>query len=74
MTKTPAETMVDMARLAGEMVQAVVEQEAQVLHLVQAEVDALGNLVLSRSVKADPAASDAEAEAEIEAGFDNMPV
>ena len=70
MTKTPQETMIDMARLAGEMAEAIAEQEAQVLHLVQAEMDALGNLAMTPpkvlDVKTD--------EAEIEAGFDNMPV
>ena len=74
MTKTPAESMVQMAKLAvemaSEMVGAIAEQEAQVLHLVQAEMDALGNLVLTAHKATDPK----EIEAETEAGFDNMPV
>lgn len=70
MTKTPADAMVDMARLAGEMVQAVAEQEALALHMVQAEMEALGNLALHPQ-KHPPTPED---EAEVEAGFDNMPV
>ena len=46
------------------------EQEAQALHLVQAEIDALGALVLTPHKAGDAAAQ----EAETEAGFDNMPV
>jgi hypothetical protein len=70
MTKTPAESMVQMAKLAGDMVEAIAEQEAQVLHLVQAEMDVLGNLVLTAHKATDPK----EVDAEVEASFDNMPV
>ncbi len=70
MTKTPADSMVELARLAGGMVETIVQQEAQALHMVQAEMDALGNLVLTPRKSVDPKVLDAE----IEAGFDNMPV
>lgn len=70
MTRTPADGMVQLAKLAGAMVGALAEQEAQALHLVQAEMDALGNLVLTPHKVGDAK----EREAEIEAGFDNMPV
>lgn len=71
MSRTPEENMVELARLGGELVQAVVEQEVQVLHLVQAEMDALGNLVMNPPKQAEPGAT---AEDEAEAAFDNMPV
>lgn len=74
MTKSPEEGMVDLARLAGEVTQAVVEAEVQVLHLVQAEMDALGNLVLMPARHPQTEAEKRLAEAEVEDGFDNMPV
>lgn len=70
MTKTPVENMAQLARLAGEMVEAIVEQDLQVLQLVQAEIKALGTISLIPVAAPDRRA----AEAEIEAGFDNMPV
>jgi hypothetical protein len=70
MTKTPEEIIVEMAKLTGEMVEAIAEQEALALHLVQAEVDALGNLVAMPPKVGDPKAQ----EEQTEAGFDNMPV
>ena len=70
MTKTPAENLLDLARLSGAMVQALAVQEAKVLHLVRAEMDALGNLVLTPRKATDPK----DYEAETEASFDNMPV
>jgi DNA-binding IclR family transcriptional regulator len=83
MTRTPDEEMAELARLTGEVVQAVIEQEAQVLHLVQAEIAALGALVqpvvpstgTPEAGSAQPAAARAaEQEAEDEAAFDNMPI
>ena len=74
MSRTPEETMLDLAKLAGEMTEAVVEAESQVLHMVQAEMDALGNLVLMPP-KAHKTEDEKRAEeAAIEDGFDNMPV
>lgn len=70
MTKTPADSLVELAKMAGGMVEAIAVQEAQMLHLVQAEMDALGNLVLAPAVKGKAKPTDAE----VEAGFDNMPV
>ena len=70
MTKTPADSMIDLAKLAGQAIDVMIEQEVQALHLVQAEMDALGDLILTPAKSADPRLS----EAEIEAGFDNMPV
>lgn len=74
MTRTPEEGMVDLAKLAGEMTEAVVEAEVQMLHLVQAEMDALGNLVLTPPKHPMTEAEKLAAEAEVEEGFDNMPV
>ena len=70
MTKTPADSMVDLAKLAGQAIDVMIKQEVQALHLVQAEMDALGDLILAPAKSTDPRLS----EAEIEAGFDNMPV
>lgn len=70
MTKTPADSMIDLAKLAGQAIDVMIEQEVQALHLVQAEMDALGDLILAPAKSADPRLS----EAETEAGFDNMPV
>lgn len=69
MTKTPAEGMVELAKLAGGLVEAVVEQEAQMLHLMQVEMEALAR-PLTPAAPADPAAQ----EAATEASFDNMPI
>lgn len=74
MTKSPEEGMVDLAKLAGEMTQAVVEAEAQMLHMVQAEMDALGNLVLMPPRHPQTEEEKRAEEAAIEDGFDNMPV
>ena len=69
MSKTPAEGMVELAKLAGGLVEAVVEQEAQMLHLVQVEMEALAR-------PAHPATpKEAEAQQEdTEASFDNVPI
>ena len=69
MPRTPAEGRADLARLAGSFVAAVAEQEAQMLHLMQAE---LGVLAKPRTRPAPGAA--ARTEAETEASFDNMPI
>jgi hypothetical protein len=74
MTKSAEEGLVDAARLAGEVTKAVVEAEVQMLHLVQAEMDALGNLILTPPKPGQTEAEKREAEAEVEASFDNMPV
>lgn len=74
MTKAPEEGLADLAKLAGEVTGAVIEAEAQMLHLVQAEMDALGNLVLSPPKLPMTEAEKLAAEAEVEEGFDNMPV
>ncbi len=70
MTKTPAENAADLAKLAGQFVEAVAEQEVQMLHLVQAEMAVLTG-VAQAAAKPHPAPAD---QAETEAGFDNMPV
>lgn len=70
MTKTPTENMAHLVKLAGEMVEAIAEREVQVLHLVQAEMKALGTISLIPVAAPDPRTT----EAEIEASFDNMPV
>lgn len=74
MTKTPEESLVDLAKLAGEVTQAVVEAETQVLHMVQAEMDALGNLVLMPPKHPATEAERLAEEEAVEEGFDNMPV
>jgi hypothetical protein len=74
MTKTPEDGMVALAKLAGDMAQVVFETEAQMLHVVQAEMDTLGNLVLSPPSHPMTEAEKLRAEAEVEDGFDNMPV
>ena len=74
MTKTPEDGLVQMAKLAGEVTQAVIEAEAQALHLVQAEMDALGNLILTPPRQPATEADRLADEARIEDGFDNMPV
>ncbi len=65
MTKTPAEGMVELAKMAGGLVEAVVAQEAQVLHLMVA--------LAQPATPATPEAVAAQ-EAEAEASFDNMPI
>jgi hypothetical protein len=70
MTKTPAEEMADLAKVATGLVEAVVRQEVQMLHLVEAELEVLAK---AGHKPATPQEAQA-AEAEIEAGFDNMPV
>ena len=70
MTKTTVDNMMQMAKLAGEMVEVIAKQEAQVLRLMQAELGALGKFGLAQPKSADPKV----VEAETEAGFDNMPV
>jgi hypothetical protein len=65
MTKTPADGMVELARLAGGFVEAVAEQEAQVLHLMQVEFEAM---VRPQPKPVEGAAQDGDAP------FDNMPV
>ena len=67
MTKTPTEAIVELARLAGQLAEVAAEQEAQVLHQVQAELAAIGQVPAVAVPKA-------QREAEIEASFDNMPV
>lgn len=74
MTGRSGDGITDLAKLAGEVTQAVVEVEAQMLHLVQAEIDALGNLVLTPQKHPQTEAEKRQAEAEVEDGFDNMPV
>lgn len=69
MARTPAEGMVELAALAGNLVEAVVEQEAQMLHLMQVEMEALTRPP-APAAPVDPAAQ----EAATEAAFDNMPV
>ena len=66
MTRTPEENMLHLAKLAGEMVEAIVEQEVQVAHLVQAEIKAFEQITRMPDRKAT--------EAKTEAAFDNMPV
>jgi hypothetical protein len=69
MTKTPAEGMVELAKMAGEFVEAVVEQEAQALHLMQVELE-----VLAKPLTKPTEAEAAQQEEETESSFDNMPV
>jgi hypothetical protein len=69
MTKTPAEGMVELAKLAGEFVEAVVEQEAQALHLMQVELEAL-----AKPHTKPTEAEAAQQEADTESSFNNMPV
>ena len=65
MTKTPADGMVELAKLAGGFVEAVVEQEAQALHLMQVEFEAM---VRPQPKPVEGVAQDGDAP------FDNMPV
>lgn len=74
MTDKPEPGLVALARLAGEVSQAVIEAEVQALQLVQAEVDALGNLALVPGPRPETEAERKAREAEVEEGFDNMPV
>jgi hypothetical protein len=67
MTKTPADGMVELARMAGSFVEAVVEQEALVLHTLQGATEAAAKLT-------QKPVSPLKQDAETEAGFDNMPV
>ena len=69
MTRTPVDGMVELAKLAGAFAEAVAEQEAQALHLMQVERD-----VLARPVTKRTEAEAALQEAETESGFDNMPI
>ena len=66
MTKQKTPDIADLAQLSSALVGAVVEQEVQVLHLMQAEVEALTKGI---SLPQTPAS-----EAETEASFDNMPI
>lgn len=74
MTRTPAEGMADLAKLAGEVTQVFAQTEVQMLHLVQAEMDALGNLILTPPRHPQTEAEKRTEDAEVEEGFDNMPV
>lgn len=65
MGKTPADEMADLAKLAGGFVEAVIEQEVQALHMIEA---------LARPVHPATPAEAAAQQAETEAGFDNMPI
>lgn len=66
MTKTPAKGMAEIAKVTGALVEAVVAQEAQALHLMQV---ALARPVVSLN-KADRALQ----ETRTESLFDNMPI
>jgi hypothetical protein len=66
MTEKPDDTA-GLVKLAGAMVDAVVEQETQALHLIQAELAALAQGLALPPVVVRP-------DAEIEASFDNMPI
>lgn len=63
MARTPAEGMVEAARVAGVWLEAVAEQEAEVVHMLE---------VLAKPDV--PPEDPAEQAARTEAAFDNMPV
>lgn len=70
MTKVPPAMSQDLATLAIDTAAVLANQEVQLLHLIQAEVEALGHMMGAGEKARDPKTT----EAEIEAGFDNMPV
>ncbi len=70
MTKVPTGGPTDLATLAKDTAAVLVSQEVQLLHLIQAEVAVLGQMMGAGAKAHDPRST----EAEVEAGFDNMPV
>lgn len=66
MTQQKTVDIAEMAQLSSALVGAMVQQEAQVLHLMQAGIDALAKGI---SLPRTPASA-----AETEASFDNMPI
>lgn len=78
MTGTNPKGLDDIARVAGEMTAAAMAGQAAGLNLLFSEMQALMGLMPGAATEAPPPAADEAArraaDAEVEAGFDNMPV
>ncbi|WP_103256018.1 hypothetical protein [Tabrizicola aquatica] len=70
MTKTPMDKLVETET---ELVATTVALQEQGLELLLAEMHALKGMMTGAAPRATPA-TEAEIEAETEAGFDNMPI
>jgi hypothetical protein len=74
---TKVKDMTDMAALMGEAVEAMAAGQAMGLALLKAEMAALAQVMpgaVGDATDAEIEARHAAEEAEVEAGFDNMPV
>ena len=78
MSGTDRSAMQDIARVAGEMTAAAMAGQAAGLNLLFSEMQALMQMMPGATAQVAPPAGDEAGrratEAEIEAGFDNMPV
>jgi hypothetical protein len=78
MTANQPRGLDEIARVAGEMTAAAVAGQAAGLNLLFSEMQALMGLMPGAATEVPPPAADEAArraaEAEVEAGFDNMPV